>query len=93
MKPASQQLGVPQLEGDYLESLLLQEPDQGALISIHDYRIRIDAEDVHVDPVTANQPGRIVAMTAYVLHRRAVNDFPLLEHRGQRVIADASSPW
>src|SRR5579864_1759362 len=46
MKPASQQLSVSQLEWDYIEPLLLQESDQGPLISIHNHRIRIDAEGV-----------------------------------------------
>ena len=40
MGPAAQHLGVPQLEGDDIETLLLQELDQGRLISIDHDQIR-----------------------------------------------------
>ena len=54
MKPASEQLGVPQLEGDHI-NFFSRSLIPGCRSRFDDYRARIDAEGVHVDSVTANQ--------------------------------------
>ncbi len=87
MESAAQHLGVPQLERDDVEPVLLQKPDEGGLISIDHHQIRIDAERIHVDPVAADASGQIIGIVPVrVLHRRAVDDFPLLQDRGQRIV-------
>ena len=57
MEPAAQHFGVPQFQGDYIKTLLLQKLYERRLISIDHDQIRIDAECIHIDPVTANALG------------------------------------
>ena len=51
MKSTTQHLGVPQLQADYIQTVLLQELDQSCLIFIDYDQIRIDAQDILIDPV------------------------------------------
>ena len=75
------------LSGMTSRPVLLQEPDQGGLIPIDHDQIGIDAEQVHVDPVAADALGQIVGIVPLrVLHGRAVDDVPLLQDRGQRLV-------
>src|SRR4051812_1602365 len=91
MGSSAQQFGVPQLQRDYIETLLLQESYERRLISIDHDQIRINAECIHVDPVTANALGQIVGIISVsVLHWWTVDDFPLLQDFGQGVIIDPS---
>ena len=54
MGPTPQHFGVPQFQGDYVKTLLLQKFYESRLISSDHDQIRIDAECIHVDPVTPN---------------------------------------
>ena len=70
MGSTAQQFGVPQFQGDYIKTLLLQEFYERRLISIDHDQIGIDAECIHVNPVTANAFGQIVGIISVcVLHR------------------------
>ena len=88
MESTTQHLGVPKLKRDDIEAVLLQEPDQSGLVSIGHDQIGIDAEQIHIDPIAANALGKIVSIVPVrILHRRAVDDLPLLQDLGQsRVI-------
>jgi hypothetical protein len=91
MEPATQHFGVPQLQADYIQTPLLQEPDQSRLILIDHDQIRADAEQIHIDPVAANALGRIIGIvSAGILHRWTVNDFPLFQDCGQSFVVDSS---
>jgi hypothetical protein len=57
MRPAGQHLGVTQFQGDYIEPVLFQEPDESRLVSINYDQIRADAECIHVDPVAPHAFG------------------------------------
>jgi hypothetical protein len=57
MGPAAHQFGVPQFQGDYIETMLFQESYQTRLISIDHDQARSDAECIHIDPVTTNAFG------------------------------------
>jgi hypothetical protein len=54
MEPTTHHLGVPQFQGDYIKTLLLQKSYERRLIPIDHDQIRVDAECIHIDPVTAN---------------------------------------
>ena len=57
MKSAAQHLGVPQLQADNIKTLFLQESDQTRLVLIDYDQTRIDAEDIHIDPVATDALG------------------------------------
>ena len=54
MKPATQHFGMPQLERDDIYALLLQQLDQCRLVLSTTDQVRVDAEQVHIDPLAAN---------------------------------------
>jgi hypothetical protein len=54
MEPTTHHLGVPQFQGDYIKTLLLQKSYERRLIPIDHDQIRVDAECIHIDPVTTN---------------------------------------
>src|SRR6516162_5537724 len=89
--PPAQHLGVAQFQRDDVKSVLFQKLYERRLIAVDHDKVRIDAEDIHVDPVTADAFGQIVGIISVcVLHRRAVDDFPLLENLGQGIVIDPS---
>jgi hypothetical protein len=60
METTPQHPGVSQLEPDDINTLLLQQLDQSRLVPIHHDQVRVDAEQVHIDPLAANAPGQVV---------------------------------
>ena len=56
MKPATQHFGVSQFQGNHIQTMFLQELDQGCLVPVDHDKVRIDAEQIHIDPFTANTP-------------------------------------
>src|SRR3974377_1634095 len=86
MESTAQHLGVPELKRDDIEALLLQEPDQSGLVCIDHDQIGIESEQIHIDPIAANAPEKIVGIVPVrILHRRAVDDLPLLQTPAQGV--------
>ena len=57
MGSAAKQFGVPQFQGNYIMTMLLQESYQSRLIFIDHDQVWIDAEYIHIDPVTTNTFG------------------------------------
>jgi hypothetical protein len=62
MVPAPQHFGVSQLQADYIKTLFLQEFDQGRLVSINHDQVRVDAEQIHINPLAADASGQIFAI-------------------------------
>jgi len=91
MGPTAQHLGVPQFQRDHIETVLLQKPHESRLVSIHHDQIRIDAECVHINPVTTDTFGQVVGViSARVLHRRTIDDLPLFQDFWQRIVVNPS---
>ena len=87
MWSAAQQLGMSQLQRDDFKAMLLEKLDERGLSSIDNTQIRIDAEHVHVDPIAADAFGNVIGiMSVRILHRRTVDDLPLLQDRRQRIV-------
>jgi hypothetical protein len=57
MVPATQHFGVPQLQANHIKTLFFQQFDQGSLVSIHHDQVRVNAEQVHIDPLAADASG------------------------------------
>jgi hypothetical protein len=57
MGPAAHHFGVTKFQRDYIKALLFQEFYESGLITINHDQIRIDAECIHVDPISANRLG------------------------------------
>ena len=88
MKAATQHPGVAQFDGYHGKAMVFQQPDKSGLIAVYDDRIRVYAEQVHVDPLAANrlvEVGR--GMPFLVFHGWTVNHIPFLQKFGDgRVI-------
>ncbi len=83
MESTAQHLRVPQLQWDYIKTVRFQKFDERLLILIDHDQTWIDAEHVHIDPVTANAFGQVFgSVSVGILHRWTVNDFPLFQDVG-----------
>ncbi len=60
MKSTSQHSGMPQFERDHIETLFFQKLDQTRVVELDHDQIRVDAEQIHIDPRTADRLRHIV---------------------------------
>jgi hypothetical protein len=83
MESTTQHFRVPQLQWDDIKTVRFQKFDERRLISIDHDQIRINAKHIHIDPIAANALGQVFGpVFVGMLHRWAVNDFPLFQDVG-----------
>jgi hypothetical protein len=91
VEAATHHFGMSQFYRDYINTVLFDQFYQGSLIAIHDHQIRVNAESIHINPVTAYAFRQIfVIISLRVLHLRTVNNIPLFQDLRQGVIIDAA---
>ena len=57
MKPATQHFGVPDFVRNHIQPMFLQHFDQSCLVLIDHDQVRIDAEQIHINPLATNAFG------------------------------------